>query len=98
MIVSQKYRNPSVQVKISEKFVLFLQQMAKEKLPIFLINTLLFHIPILALTHRQTDRQMDRETNTLTVRGLEELFFQLCCCVSFLFWWEFGFGFTYLCT
>jgi hypothetical protein len=26
----------------------------------------------------------DRETNTLAARGLEELFFQLCCCVSFL--------------
>jgi hypothetical protein len=27
----------------------------------------------------------DGETNTLTVCGLEELFFQLCRCVSFLF-------------
>ncbi len=26
----------------------------------------------------------DREMNTLAVRGLEELFFQLCCCVRFL--------------
>jgi hypothetical protein len=26
----------------------------------------------------------DRGTNTLTARGLEELFFQLCRCVSFL--------------
>jgi hypothetical protein len=26
----------------------------------------------------------DRETNTLAARGLEEHFFQLCCCVSFL--------------
>ncbi len=33
------------------------------------------------------------------MRGLEEPFFQLCCCVSFLFWWEIGFGFAYyLCT
>ncbi len=31
-------------------------------------------------------------------RGLEELFFQLCCCVSFWFWWEIGFDFTYLHT
>ncbi len=32
-------------------------------------------------------------------RGLEEPFFQLCCCVSFWFWREIGFGFTYyLCT
>ncbi len=37
--------------------------------------------------------------NTLAVHGLEELFFQLCCCVNFWFWWEIGFGFTYyLCT
>ncbi len=37
--------------------------------------------------------------NTLASHGLEELFLQLCCCVSFLFWWEIGFGFTYyLCT
>ncbi len=36
---------------------------------------------------------------TLATRGLEEPFFQLCCCVSFLFWRKIGFGFTYyLCT
>ncbi len=40
----------------------------------------------------------DRGTNTLAAHGLEELFFQLCCCVSFWFWREIGFGFTYLCT
>ncbi len=41
----------------------------------------------------------DRETNTLATRGLEDPFFQLCCCVSVLFWQEIGFGFTYyLCT
>ncbi len=45
-----------------------------------MINTLLLHIPLLALT----DRQNDGETNTLAAHGLEELFFQLCCCVSFL--------------
>jgi hypothetical protein len=33
--------------------------------------------------------------NTLTSHGLEEPFFQLCCCVSFLFWLEIGFGCTY---
>jgi hypothetical protein len=37
----------------------------------------------------------DGETSTLASRGLVEPFFQLCCCVSFLFWWEIGFGFTY---
>jgi hypothetical protein len=33
-----------------------------------------------------------------TSRGLEELYFQLCCRVSFWFWWEIGFEFTYLHT
>ncbi len=33
---------------------------------------------------------------TLAARGLAELFFQLWFCVSFWFWWEMGFGFTYL--
>ncbi len=35
--------------------------------------------------YRMTDRITDRGTNTLAARGLEELFFHLCCCVSFLF-------------
>ncbi len=30
--------------------------------------------------------------------GWRNLFFQLCCCVSFLFWWEIGFGCTYWVT
>jgi hypothetical protein len=39
----------------------------------------------------------DGETNTLAARGLEEPFFQLCCCVSvFWFWREIGFGVTYV--
>jgi hypothetical protein len=47
----------------------------------------------------------DRGTNTLASRGLEEpahashgleeQFFQLCCCDSLCFWWELGFGCTY---
>ncbi len=58
-------------------------------------KTLLLYIPLLALT----DGQNYGGTNTLTSRGLEELFLQLCSRVSFLFWWEIGFGFTYyLCT
>jgi hypothetical protein len=71
--------------------VVFLLHTLKEKLPIFLINTLLLHIPLLALT----DRWSYRETNTLAMCALEEPFFQLCCCVSFLFWREIGFGSTY---
>ena len=66
---------------------------------LFLINTLLLY-PSLS-PHRLTDRG----TNTLASRGLEEPahasrglvepFFQLCCCVSFWFWREIGFGCTY---
>jgi hypothetical protein len=44
---------------------------------LFLINTLLLYIPLLALT--------DGEMNTLASRGLEEPFFQLCCCVMSVF-------------
>ena len=54
-----------------------------------LVLLTLFYSTLLALT----DRQTDRETNTLASRGLEEPahasrgleepFFQLCCCVSF---------------
>ena len=33
----------------------------------------------------------DGESDTLAMRGLEEPLFKLCCCVSFLFWWETGF-------
>ncbi len=32
-----------------------------------------------------TDRMTDRGTNTLALRGLEEPFFQLCCCVVSVF-------------
>jgi hypothetical protein len=37
----------------------------------------------------------NRGKNTLAVRGLEDFFFQLCCCVSFWFWQQIGFGFIY---
>ncbi len=107
--------------------LVFFQWMLKEKLPFVLINTLLLHIPLLALTHGQNDGQIEKQIHslhvgwrywesiccykkiirelhqdrkdTLALRGLEELFLQLCCCVSFLFGREIGFGFTYyLCT
>ena len=58
----------------------------------FLVNTLLLYIPLLTLT----DRITDKETHTLASRGLEELLFQLCCCVSFWFWREIVFGFAYI--
>ncbi len=40
--------------------VVFLQRTLKEKLPLVLINTLLLHIPLLALTHRWNDRQRNK--------------------------------------
>ncbi len=42
--------------------VVFLQCTLKEKIPFVLINTLLLHIPLLALTHGQNDRQRDKYT------------------------------------
>jgi hypothetical protein len=51
--------------------------MLKEKLQFVLINTLLLHIPLLALTNGQTDR----ETNTVAVHGLVN-FFCSCAVVS----------------
>jgi hypothetical protein len=43
------------------------------------------------------DGMTDGETNILVARGLEEPFFQLCCCASvFWFWCEIGFGVTYV--
>jgi hypothetical protein len=62
----------------------------------------LFYSTLLALT----DGRTDRGTNTLTLRGLEEPahtsrgleepFFQLCCCVSFWIWREIGYTTMYL--
>ncbi len=48
--------------------LVFLLCTLKEKLPIFLINILLLHIPLLALTHRRNYR----ETSTLAERGITE--------------------------
>ncbi len=55
--------------------------------------------------YTQTDRRTDGGMTTLASRGLEEpahalrgqeeLFFQLCCCVSFWLWRELGFDFIY---
>ncbi len=55
---------------------------AERKLPFILINTLLLHMPLLALTHPQTESKTKRRIHLLRI-GLEELFFQLCHCVSF---------------
>ncbi len=42
--------------------------------------------------YSQTDRITDGEMNILAARGLEEPFFQLCCCVS-VFWFLVGYRF-----
>ncbi len=59
----------------------------------FLANTLLLYIPLITLTDGQKDRQ---RLNTLATRGLEELFVQLCCCLSFLVVAEIVLSDTYL--
>jgi hypothetical protein len=53
----------------------------------------LFYSTLLALTHRQNHRPRNKYTRCAWAGGF---FFQLCCCVSFLFWREIGFGFTHL--
>jgi hypothetical protein len=46
--------------------VVFLLRTLKEKLPIFLINTLLLHIPLLALTDRQNYRGTELQWSEYT--------------------------------
>jgi hypothetical protein len=85
-IVSQKYQDllqPYSHDGFSKKLrtfyasrklwiiVVFLQCMLKEKLPIFLINTLLLHIPLLALADGRNDGQRDK----LVLAGLGNLRF-----------------------
>ncbi len=81
MIVSQKYQDlpqPNSHdrfSKISRTFyasrkswiiIVFLLRTLKEKLPIFLINTFLLHIPLLALTDRQNYRGTELQRNKYT--------------------------------
>ena len=60
-----------------------------------LVLLTLFYSTLLALTHRQKDRQRVKYTRCAWAGGT---FFQLCCCVSFWFWREIGFWFYFLCT
>jgi hypothetical protein len=48
--------------------------MLKEKLPFVLINTLLLHIPLLALTDRQNHRQRHKYTCCAWAGGTESQF------------------------
>jgi hypothetical protein len=54
----------------------------KEKLPFVLINTLLLHTLLLALTHKRTELQTEEPIHLQRVGWRN--FFQLYCCVSFL--------------
>ncbi len=44
--------------------------------------------------YRWTESRTEKQIHLLCM-GWVEPFFQLCCCVSFWFWREIGFGFTY---
>ena len=50
-----------------------------------LVLLTLFYSTLLTLTDGQTDRQTDRGTNTLALRGLEEPFFISSCAVVSVF-------------
>jgi hypothetical protein len=69
--------------------------MLKEKLPFVLINTLLLHIPLFALTDRQTEYLTEEQIHSLHV-GWRNIFPVVLLCQVFGFWWEIGFGVTYL--
>ncbi len=60
------------------------------------LSVTLFYSTLLAITDRQKDGRRVKYTRYAWAEGT---FFQLCCYVSYLLWWEIGFGFTYyLCT
>jgi hypothetical protein len=69
--------------------LVFLLRTPKEKLPIFLINTLLLHIPLLALMDRQNYRGTELQRNRITEEQIHSLrmgwknFFSSCAVVSF---------------
>ncbi len=67
--------------------IVFLQCMLKEKLPIFLINTLLLHIPLLALTDGQNYGQRNKYPRYAWAGGT---FFPVVLLYHFLFWREQG--------
>ncbi len=63
--------------------VVFLQRTLKEKLPFVLINTLLLHILLLALTHRQTEWQTEKQIHLLRV-GWRNFFPVVLLCQFFV--------------
>ncbi len=75
--------------------IVFLQRTLKEKLPFVLINTLLLHIPLLALSDRQTELQTEEQIHSLHVGWRN--FISSCAVVSvFWLWREIVLGVTYL--
>jgi hypothetical protein len=67
--------------------------MLKEKITVFLINTLLLHMPLLALTDGQNDRQRDKYTHCVWAGGIFLPVVLLCQFFGFL--QGIGFGVTY---
>jgi hypothetical protein len=57
--------------------------MLKEKLPFVLINTLLLHIPVLALIHGRTELRTETQIHPLRVGWRN--FFSSCAAVSVFF-------------
>ncbi len=75
--------------------MVFLQRTLKEKLPFLLRNTLLLHIPLLALTDRWTEWLTEEQIHSLRVGWRN--FFSSCAVVSVLqLWREIVLGVTYL--
>ncbi len=75
--------------------VSFLQCTLTKKLPFILMNTLLIHIPPLALTHPQTELGRDKYTCCVGAGGT---FFPVVLLCQFIgFWLEIGFFVTFLC-
>jgi hypothetical protein len=69
--------------------------MLKEKSPFVLINTLLLHIPLLALSHRRPELHMEKQIHLLRVGWRN--YFSSCAVVSvFWLWQEVVLGVTYL--
>jgi hypothetical protein len=69
--------------------------MLKEKFPFVLINTILLHIPLLALTDGLTELQTEEQMHLLRV-GWRNIFPVVLLCQFFGLWQEIGFGVTYL--
>jgi hypothetical protein len=53
--------------------------MLKEKLPFVLVNTFVLYIPLLALTHRHTHTQMEKQKHSLCVGWRNFFPFMLLC-------------------